>query len=171
MGPWRHSQANYDGSTLGPLKWEGDTALQFRRDVLKPFFDQYLKDGAPKADTPPVFIYNTGENRWDRLHVLAARLRVGLRGRVEAALSQPAFGLSFQAPGRRRGPERASTSTSPIRPSRCRTCRGRCGSPTATPGGSGWSPISASSPTAPTCSATSTPRADRARAGSAAHRS
>ncbi len=49
------------------LKWDGDTALQFRRDVLKPFFDQYLKNGAPKADTPPVFIYNTGENHWDRL--------------------------------------------------------------------------------------------------------
>ncbi len=40
MGPWRHSGVNYDGSTLGPMKWNGDTALQFRRDVLKPFFDQ-----------------------------------------------------------------------------------------------------------------------------------
>src|SRR5262249_11421093 len=67
MGPWRHSQVNYDGTSLGPLKWDGDTALQFRRDVLKPFFDQYLKDGAARADTPPVFIYNTGENHWDRL--------------------------------------------------------------------------------------------------------
>ncbi len=67
MGPWRHSGVNYDGSSLGPLKWNGDTALEFRRDVLKPFFDQYLKDGAPKADTPPVLIYNTGENHWDRL--------------------------------------------------------------------------------------------------------
>ena len=62
-------------------KWNGDTALQFRRDVLKPFFDQYLKDGAPKADTPPVFIYNTGENHWDRLKSLAARVRDGLRRR------------------------------------------------------------------------------------------
>ena len=43
MGPWRHSQVNYDGYNLGPLKWDGDTALQFRRDVLRPFFDQYLK--------------------------------------------------------------------------------------------------------------------------------
>ncbi|TGY31854.1 MULTISPECIES: CocE/NonD family hydrolase [Stenotrophomonas] len=67
MGPWRHSQVNYDGSTLGALKFDGDTALQFRRDVLKPFFDQYLVDGAAKADTPPVLIYNTGENHWDRL--------------------------------------------------------------------------------------------------------
>ncbi|MDO6416344.1 CocE/NonD family hydrolase [Sphingomonas sp. BIUV-7] len=67
MGPWRHSQVNYDAASLGPLKWDGDTALQFRRDVLLPFFDQYLKDGAPKAETPKVFIYNTGENHWDRL--------------------------------------------------------------------------------------------------------
>ena len=48
------------------FKWDGDTALQFRRDVLLPFFNQYLKDGAPKANTPHVFIYNTGENHWDR---------------------------------------------------------------------------------------------------------
>src|SRR5262249_37486743 len=56
MGPWRHSGVNYDGTSLGPLHWRGDTALEFRRDVLKPFFDQYLKEGAPMADTPPVFI-------------------------------------------------------------------------------------------------------------------
>ena len=67
MGPWRHSQANYDGSSLGPLHFDGDTATQWRRDVLLPFFNQYLVDGAPKANTPPVFIYNTGENHWDRL--------------------------------------------------------------------------------------------------------
>ena len=67
MGPWRHSQVNYEGYSLGALRWDGDTALQFRRDVLLPFFNQYLLDGAPKADTPPVFIYNTGENHWDRL--------------------------------------------------------------------------------------------------------
>jgi catechol 2,3-dioxygenase-like lactoylglutathione lyase family enzyme len=61
------TQVNYDANNLGPLKWDGDTALQFRRDVLKPFFDQYLRSGGRKADTPPVFIYNTGENHWDRL--------------------------------------------------------------------------------------------------------
>src|SRR6202789_1249759 len=65
IGPWRHSGANYDGSTLGELKFNGDTALQWRRDVLKPFFDHYLKD-APKPDTPRAMIYNVGENHWDR---------------------------------------------------------------------------------------------------------
>src|SRR5665213_277486 len=44
IGPWRHSGANYDGTSLGELKFNGDTALQWRRDVLKPFFDHYLKD-------------------------------------------------------------------------------------------------------------------------------
>jgi len=67
MGPWRHSQVNGEGWSLGPLKWNGNTTLQWRRDILLPFFDQYLIDGAPKANTPPVFIYNTGENHWDRL--------------------------------------------------------------------------------------------------------
>jgi uncharacterized protein len=66
LGPWRHSQVKGDGTTLGPLKFNGDTALQFRRDVLKPFFDQYLKTDAPGVETPPVLVYNTGENRWER---------------------------------------------------------------------------------------------------------
>ncbi|MES2445407.1 MAG: CocE/NonD family hydrolase [Pseudomonadota bacterium] len=66
MGPWRHSQVNYNGSTLGPLKWDGDTALQFRRDVLLPYFNRFLKDGAPAYEAPPVLIYNSGENHWDR---------------------------------------------------------------------------------------------------------
>ena len=66
MGPWFHSQINREGRTLGPLRWSGDTTLEVRRDVIKPFFDQYLKGGAPKAKTPPVLIYNTGDDRWDR---------------------------------------------------------------------------------------------------------
>jgi hypothetical protein len=66
MGPWRHSQVNGSGYSLGILKWEGDTALQYRRDILLPFFNQYLVEGAPKADTPPVLIYNTGEKKWER---------------------------------------------------------------------------------------------------------
>jgi len=92
MGPWRHSGVNYDGTTLGELKWEGDTALQFRRDVLKPFFDQYLKDGAPKVNTPPVLIYNTGENHWDRLTSWP------LAKSTKPLYLTAGLGLSFQAP-------------------------------------------------------------------------
>src|ERR1041384_8181857 len=63
IGPWRHSGVNYDGSSLGPLKLPGDTALQFRRDVMKPFVDSYVKDGAPKANTPPVMTFETGADK------------------------------------------------------------------------------------------------------------
>jgi putative CocE/NonD family hydrolase len=65
MGPWFHSQINRKGWSLGPLQWKGDTTLQYRKVVLA-FFNQYLEEGAPKADTPPVWVYNTGENHWDR---------------------------------------------------------------------------------------------------------
>jgi uncharacterized protein len=98
MGPWRHSGVNYDGSSLGPLKWDGDTALQFRRDVLKPFFDQYLKDGAPKADTPPVLIYNTGENHWDRLKSWPLACESGCAEKSKPLYFTSGFGLSFTAP-------------------------------------------------------------------------
>lgn len=101
MGPWRHSGVNYDGTALGPMKWEGDTALQFRRDVLKPFFDQYLKDGSPKADTPPVFIYNTGENHWDRFSVWPPACEKGCSERSKPLYLTSGNGLSFQAPTNR----------------------------------------------------------------------
>jgi putative CocE/NonD family hydrolase len=98
MGPWRHSGVNYDGTTLGPMKWNGDTALQFRRDVLKPFFDQYLKAAAPKADTPPVFIYNTGENHWDRLTSWPLACEKGCAAKPKPLYLTSGFGLSFTAP-------------------------------------------------------------------------
>jgi putative CocE/NonD family hydrolase len=98
MGPWRHSQVNYNASVLGPLKWDGDTGLQFRRDVLKPFFDQYVKDGAPKADTPPVFIYNTGENHWDRLKTWPLACENGCAAKSKPLYLTSGFGLSFTAP-------------------------------------------------------------------------
>lgn len=98
MGPWRHSQVNYDGYDLGPLKWDGDTALQFRRDVLRPFFDQYLKTDAPKADTPPVFIYNTGEDHWDRLKSWPLACEQGCAAPLKPLYLEANFGLGFDKP-------------------------------------------------------------------------
>ena len=98
MGPWRHSQVNYDGYSLGPLLWNGNTTYQFRRDVLLPFFNQYLLDGAPKANTPPVFIYNTGENHWDRLPSWPLSCPHGCASTPRPLYLQAGGGLSFDAP-------------------------------------------------------------------------
>jgi putative CocE/NonD family hydrolase len=67
LGPWHHGQSIHDGSTLGPLRWNQDTALEFRRDVLAPFLAQYLKDGAPKAEIATVTAFESGTNTWRRL--------------------------------------------------------------------------------------------------------
>jgi uncharacterized protein len=67
LGPWYHGQEIHDGSALGPIRFDADTALQFRRDILAPFLAQYLKDGAPKADVAPVTAFETGTNTWRRL--------------------------------------------------------------------------------------------------------
>jgi putative CocE/NonD family hydrolase len=64
IGPWRHSQVNYEARELGPLKWEGDTGLQFRTQYMKPFFDCHLKTNAPACNTPPVLTYATGKGGW-----------------------------------------------------------------------------------------------------------
>jgi putative CocE/NonD family hydrolase len=67
IGPWHHAQEIADGSTLGPLRFNADTALYFRREILRPFLDQYLKDGAPPAGVPPVAAFESGTNTWRRL--------------------------------------------------------------------------------------------------------
>lgn len=103
MGPWRHSQVNYDGSSLGRLNWDGDTALQYRRDILRPFFDQYLKPGAPKANVPAAFIYNTGENHWDRFAQWPLACDSGCASPMTPLFLQSGFSLSFDHPAANAG--------------------------------------------------------------------
>ncbi len=67
LGPWYHGQEIKDASALGPLRWGSDTGLWFRRNVLRPFLDHYLKDGAPAMDVAPVTAFESGTNRWERL--------------------------------------------------------------------------------------------------------
>ena len=98
LGPWRHSGVNYDGTTLGPLHLEGNTALQFRRDIMQPFLDEHLKDGAPKANTPPVFVYETGTNAWRRLPAWPLSCESGCASTPRRLYLQPGFQLAFSAP-------------------------------------------------------------------------
>jgi uncharacterized protein len=65
LGPWNHGQGRREGRGIGQILFEGDTATYFRRTVMQPFLDHYLKDG-PKPATPRVFAYETGANQWHR---------------------------------------------------------------------------------------------------------
>src|SRR5450631_2803627 len=67
MGPWHHGQEIRDGSALGAIRFDSNTALTFRREILRPFLDQYLKDGAPPSGIAPVMAFETGTNTWRRL--------------------------------------------------------------------------------------------------------
>ncbi|MBV9344735.1 MAG: CocE/NonD family hydrolase [Gammaproteobacteria bacterium] len=100
LGPWRHSGVNYDGTTIGPLKFAGNTALQFRRDVMQPFLDQHLLDAVPRADTPPAFVFETGTNVWRRLPVWPLSCASGCPHSPRKLYLQADFGLGFAPPPR-----------------------------------------------------------------------
>jgi len=138
MGPWRHSQINREGRTLGPFTWATDTAAQWRKEVLLPFFNQYLKPGSAKADTPPVFIYNPGEDHWDRLKEFPISCESGCTETAKPLFLLGEGRLSFTAPttdgagpdaGEKRFDEYASDPAKPV-PYRPR--------PIATDDGAGW---------------------------------
>ncbi|MBT3224667.1 MAG: CocE/NonD family hydrolase, partial [Proteobacteria bacterium] len=67
IGPWSHGQAIGEGSSLGAIKFNSDTAHYFRQEILRPFLDQYLQDDASPADLAPVMAYETGTNKWREL--------------------------------------------------------------------------------------------------------
>ena len=98
MGPWYHGQMIQDGSTLGALRFNSDTAATFRREVLRPFLDQYLRDGAPKADVPPVLAFETGTNEWRRLPAWPAGCASGCAVRPAPLYLTAGLKLGFDAP-------------------------------------------------------------------------
>jgi len=62
-GPWYHGQHFKDGSRLGALDFDENTAKRFRQDVLAPFLRRYLHDESVELPAP-VTVFETGRNRW-----------------------------------------------------------------------------------------------------------
>jgi putative CocE/NonD family hydrolase len=98
IGPWHHGQMIDDGSSLGVLRFDSDTALHFRQQLLRPFLDQYLKDGAPKADLAPVTAFETGTNAWRRLPAWPAGCASGCAVRPTPLYLRAGLKLGFEAP-------------------------------------------------------------------------
>ncbi len=98
MGPWHHGQEIDDGSTLGALKFNSDTSLYFRQNILRPFLDQYLKNDSPKADVPPVSAFETGTNTWRRLPAWPAGCDSGCAVHAKPLYLMAGLKLGFAAP-------------------------------------------------------------------------
>jgi uncharacterized protein len=98
VGPWHHGQEIDDGSSLGALKFNSDTGLYFRQKILRPFLDQYLKNGAPQAEIPSVSAFETGTNLWERLPSWPAGCSTGCAIHPKPLYLMAGLRLSFSAP-------------------------------------------------------------------------
>ena len=64
VGPWVHGGwARLDGEHLGWVEFSSDTGEYYRKNILFPFFEQYLK-GNSDAKLPKAYVFETGTNVW-----------------------------------------------------------------------------------------------------------
>jgi len=90
-GPWSHGQHFGDGSHLGDIGFDQDTAKRYREDILKPFLRRYLHDDKD-IDIAPVSVFETGNNRWRKFEQWPP---AGVETRLYL---QTGGGLAFSAP-------------------------------------------------------------------------
>ena len=109
IGPWKHGGWAGDGSMLGAIRFDGDSALWFRRHVMLPFLDANLKTGGAPTDLPPVLAFQTGDNQWQRLDSWPVACATGCAVPAQRLYLEPAGGLAFTAPAGR-GSEAATDS-------------------------------------------------------------
>ena len=98
IGPWHHGQMIGKGSSLGAVKFGSDTARYFRQRILRPFLDQHLKDGAPKADIAPVTAFETGTNAWRRFSAWPPKAEGDTAIRTTPLYLRAGLKLSLKAP-------------------------------------------------------------------------
>jgi uncharacterized protein len=66
IGPWVHGGwARYDGERLGRVEFDAKTAEYYQKNILFPFFEQYLKNSGD-ATLPKAYVFETGTNVWRR---------------------------------------------------------------------------------------------------------
>jgi uncharacterized protein len=98
MGPWSHGQGIGDGNSLGALKFNSDTSLYFRQELLRPFLEQHLREHGPRADLPPVAAFETGTNAWRHLPAWPAGCATGCTIRPTPLHLAPGLALTFAPP-------------------------------------------------------------------------
>ena len=107
MGPWVHGGwAGLDGARIGSVGFNGPTAEQYRKDMLFPFFEKYLRGDeaiAPAAAGPAgakpapelakATVFETGTNVWRRYPAWPPQQAV-----PRTLYFQPGGKLGFDAP-------------------------------------------------------------------------
>ncbi len=64
VGPWVHGGwARLDGNHLGRVSFAANTGDYYRKNILFPFFESYLK-GNGDAKLPKAYVFETGTNVW-----------------------------------------------------------------------------------------------------------
>ena len=102
VGPWNHGGwSRGEGNKLGPVDFGSATAAHYRKNILAPFFDFYLK-GKGSGNQSEAITFRTGSNQWvehsewpPKQNVVAKRLYFQPNGKLSfdppPANSQPAF--------------------------------------------------------------------------------
>ncbi len=102
LGPWNHGDGRRIGRGVGVIHFAGDTAIWFRRTVMQPFLDYYLKDG-PKPDTPRVLAYETGADQWRRYDSWPRSCAQGCAETARNLYLLPGGKLGFEPPSAGQG--------------------------------------------------------------------
>ena len=97
LGPWNHGGGRRDGRSIADVQFEGETATWFRRTVMQPFLDRYLKD-APDPETPRVLAYETGANTWHRYDNWPRSCAAGCASKARDLYLQANGSLGFERP-------------------------------------------------------------------------
>ncbi len=67
-GPWRHGGwSRSDGSSLGDIPFDSKTAVTYREEIQRPFFEHYLHGAGDEPWAPDdAIVFQTGGNEWQR---------------------------------------------------------------------------------------------------------
>lgn len=94
IGPWVHGGwRRYDGERLGRVEFWSDTGEFYRKNILFPFFEQYLK-GNGDAKLPKAYVFETGTNVWRRYSEWPPK-----EAQTKTLYLRSGGGLSFDPPG------------------------------------------------------------------------
>ncbi len=93
VGPWVHGGwYRYDGAHLGRADFAANTGDFYRKNILFPFFEQYLK-GNGDAKLPKAYVFETGTNVWRRYDAWPPK-----NAEPRTLYFHAGGGLSFDAP-------------------------------------------------------------------------